>query len=333
MTTINQFADLPSQFVPYLVRNRALAEVDYAFNQPLCSLQDDLFTDQRQIFLFKRAQKNGDSLPDSHLYEVLKAAKIYQYIHENGYQNDVVVVEKGIYWSNRDKEFYVVSKRLNLSNEVCGCSSFLKEEIQKSPMLEGQERCLVQGFKRRYLTVTQARALAELATIGYRGITFNNLLYTRQGQVAILDTEPLNREVRKAQCTWENFLFCDKEALRAKQAIVDIAQLKSLCVHVKALDAVDRVEKWHVIWSIYTVVVKMVLLVLFWQDGIARAIQLAPLSEQAKLVLRVSLQIPLIIKGTTLFLEIPQMLHLWSLSRQGWEGFKKLQAKQLCGEF
>ncbi|MFA6915877.1 MAG: hypothetical protein WC222_05730 [Parachlamydiales bacterium] len=243
-------------------------EIDQVFQDFLCnscSIEEKNNIRECVNSIIKGPREDDDTFttPDTHLYRVRKALKIQKYISENGLNDVMEVPEKYIYYHSQEDKLYVISKKIELSNEIASINSPHREEILKKSERMGQVQALREGKPKRDFTPIQARALAELASLGYTDLNYNNLFFTKDGKVAILDTEPFTRACKKSLCDGLMGYFIDKTALIAQQAIEGTARLKLFCKNSKALEAVVMVERNNALWSMAKLTAKIILISLF----------------------------------------------------------------------
>ncbi len=258
-----------------------------------------------------RAQFGVFTTADTHLYRVRKALKVKKYISENHYDNEIAVPDKYIYFNPKDEQLYAVCKKLNLSNEIAGIESpawesYLKEGYSRS----GQVQALRDGKPKRNLTFTQAKASAELSFLGYTDFNYTNLYFTQDGKLAILDTEPFNRALKKTLCSGLKGYFFDKVALHAQQAIEGIARLKHYCTDPKAMQVVKQIERNNALWNIAKLVTKITLIALVGVSIIA-------LMSKISLIGAVALITLVSLKEIVLFYQLNNLCLAWYHSSKG----------------
>jgi hypothetical protein len=324
MSTIIRYSELPKKFLPYLLTNGNLATVDNAFHSPSLKRIND-YTFGGSICIFTRPRTDGvPALSDSHIYNVRKASKIYGYLKEHGLENHITLSPKRLYWN---KQFYVVSNKMNLTDEVISCASAeMESAIRDQAVLKRQAAAFIDGPVQRDLTPIQARGLAELAVdCGFTGITRNNFSFTPEGRVVILHTDPLHRVVKKAKCSWKSFLWNNKSSLCAQQAMMDIANLKIFCKDPAAKRAVDQVAFGHLLYHLFQLIAKVALIVLVSREVLPRVANVFALSDMHKSVFNGAFRIPLTLKAGSLLLDILQILLLWTHSYNGVRGLKRME--------
>lgn len=194
MNTIDHPHNLPWEYQPFLLGNRFCKkdiDMDAILNQPLIPLKNDYIFDAGEWVL--KLPRTDDPLITSrtHLSRVLNAKKFHDYILENNLTTELVVPETYLYWHASKRKFYVVSEKIDLSEDVATPANLEAEKNFKlsGATLAGQMKALADGKPQRSLTVMQAKALAGLACLGYEDLDYNNLYFALDGRVAIIDTK------------------------------------------------------------------------------------------------------------------------------------------------
>lgn len=282
-------------------------------NAPKEELKQNIIDAGQWILKSPRPGSLGTT-PDTHLYRIRKAEKIRSYISRNHLEEHLTVPKKYIYIKPGTNEPIVVSEKLQLSEEVAtpqnqGISNILKSVA----FMGGQGQALAEGKPQRPLTPIQAKSLAELSSLGYTDLTYNNLYFTQDGKVAIIDTEPQKRALKKIIGSSKWSWFGDKGALLAKQAITGTAKLKAYCSDPAALKEVNRVERNHALWAIAKLIGKIAIacLAIYFIPG---AIALLPLWKAAAIALKVALIAPTALKAISLSLNVLDFTGIWFLS-------------------
>lgn len=293
------------------------------FQRPLPALKSNYIFDAGK-WVLKLGRTDGlNTTPDTHLYRVRKVEKIRTYIHQNNLEAHIAVPRKYLYWNTTKNQFYVVAEKMNLSSEVGTPSADVEAIFKQASAFGGQLRALANNAPRRSLTPTQAKALAELSFLGYTDLTYNNLHFTHDGKVAIIDTEPVKRSLKKMQkSNFFVFLFGDKGARLSQQSIAGIAKLKLYTDNPIALQAVQRVEKNLVLWSIAQLITKIsaVTLAIYFAPAIMAVIPIAAVAT----TLIVSFIAIAILKNLFLILNIFSVYRVWNHSCQGLQGVVKI---------
>ncbi len=217
MSVINM-SNLSPKFQPFLIGSpkcpaKIKDEIDTIFQQPLTSLKSNYILDAGK-WILKLGRTDGlHTTPDTHLYRVRKAEKIRTYIQQNNLEAHIAVPTKYLYWNTAQNQFYVVAEKMDLSSEVgMPTSGEVEANFKAGASFGGQLQALANNAPKRSLTPPQAKALAELSVLGYTDLSYNNLYFTQDGKVAIIDTEPLKRSLKKmSKSSFFFFLFGDKD--------------------------------------------------------------------------------------------------------------------------
>lgn len=321
------------KFYPYLLGHPSCPvnikqDIDQIFQQPLKPLKSDYIFDAGQ-WILKLGRTDGLlTTEDTHLYRVRKAEKIRVYIHNHNLENALVVPHKYLYWHPQEQQFYVVSEKLDLSDEVATPRDLNTENAFKATALlgvEGQVQALDQGKPQRELTPDQAEALAQLSIqAGYTDLTYNNMFFTKDGKVAIIDTEPVKRGLKKMVANNKiAYLLADKRAWLAQQSIAGIAKLKSSCHDLIALRKVEKVERGHVLWNITILVGKIALSVLIIAS-LPTALALLPIGATAVTALKATLIAVVALKILLNTVLIASIYKMWCTSHNGLQGLQQI---------
>ncbi len=197
--------------------------------------------------------------------------------------------------------------------------------------LGGQILAYAQNKPKKELSVIQARALAELSTIGLTDLSYNNIYFTQDGKVAILDTEPLKRGLKKAYFANRilSALVMHKDSLLAHQALTGTAKLKSYCLP-QAREAVENVEKKLVLWTIARLTTKIALgcLVFSFTPSI---LALIPLSAYLIIPISLALKTSAVMKSLTALVQIISLYFTWSLSHNKYTGLTAINQLEQQG--
>lgn len=332
MSTIN-LSNLPSKFQPFLIGSSTCPvskdEIDAIFQQSLQPLKSDYIFDAGK-WVLKLGRTDGlATTDDTHLYRVRKAEKIRTYICQNNLEEHIVVSKKYLYWHESERKFYVVSEKMDLSAEVATPASKDIEAVFKAGQFSGQAGALTNNAPKRSLTPTQAKALAELSILGYTDLTYNNLYFTKDGKVAVIDTEPVKRFVKKLKSSCPSLE--DMGCLLTAQSIAGIAKLKLYTNDPVALRAVQKVEKNHVLWRIAVLITKIsvVTLAIYFTPTITALIPIAAVA----LTLKVSFIAVAVLKNCNLIGSVIGVYGLWSLSYQGFQGVDQIGEWETQGVF
>jgi len=236
-------------------------------------------------FVVKSTREDIPTTKMANIGRVLLAEKINRYLKQNGYEEEFEVVQERLYFHDLEQKFYVVGRALDLTLQIPSFGPLYKKQIRQSASpssFEGKSResesdtdeetsseasgsskhlsgSLEEEKKLSFLELkfTQAKALAELAVnCGYTDLGIDNLHYTKNGKVAIVDTEPFKEVVNER---FFNKWIRDRDSLLAQQAIGGIAKLKLYCSNMDAFKAVEKVEAKHALWTIAKTVMKIAL--------------------------------------------------------------------------
>lgn len=322
MSTVS-INNLHSKFQPFLIGSPTCtanikAEIDAVFQKPLTLLKNNYIFDAGNWVLKLGRTGSIVTTSDTHLYRVRKAEKIRSYIHQNNLEDHIAVPQKYLYWHAIQNQFYVVAEKMNLSPEVAQPAS---QEIEANfkrcgALYGGQMGALDQGASKRSLTPVQAKALAELSILGYTDLTYNNLYFTQDGKVAIIDTEPLKRSFKKLiKSNFLYFLLGDKEFVLTQQSIIGIAKLKTYTSDPTALQAVQKVEKNHALWMIARLIAKIsaVTLAVYLTPTITAFIPIATMAT----TLKVSFIAIAFLKNFVFITNLLSVCMVWGLSCRG----------------
>lgn len=310
--------NLPAKFVPFLCPDSIKNEVEPLFKERKIYLKDNVYDFEKWII--KAPRRGFLSTPDTHLYRIRKAEKIRAYIQKNGLEEHIAVPKKYLYYKKDEQRYYVVAEKLDLSAEIVGIESSLLEEDLKSTTEPGQLEALRRGAKKRSLTSIQAKALAELSILGYTDLTYNNMYFTKDGKVALLDTEPQKRLFKKTLqssfiCRW----LIDKKSILSRQSIIGFAKLKMWTDEFSALKAVQKVERNHVIWALTQLVTKIAIF------------SLVIYSIPAIGIITTALKIGLSLKIAALAFNTLDVICFYRWSYQGVQGLNRMTYREING--
>ena len=311
--------NLKPKFLPFLIGSpqcpaKIKTEIDEIFREKLFAPLKDAHVFDAGNWILKGERAALLTAPDTHLYRVRKAEKVRNFIRDNHLEDHLEVPNKYIYWHREESKFYVVAERLNLSNEVPKPASTELEEI------------LCKNKPQRSLTVVQAKSLAELSFLGLTDLSYNNLLFTQEGKVAIIDTEPVKRAYKKrVRASWFYFFFEEMDYNLIRQSIAGIAKLKLAIDNPTALDAVRSIEREHALWAIATLITKISAFVLAF-------FTVAPFVSTMPTTFQVGFLIFSLGKYATLTGYLLSLLQIWWFSCEGIEGVRdivRLERKEI----
>nr|MBA3817158.1 hypothetical protein [Parachlamydiaceae bacterium] len=205
------YVDLPAKLQPFClghskcsIKETNREELLQIFHNST-EIKPNIFTSDKWIFKSPRLEIS--QLPDTHLYRVLKAKKIRNYIQKNGLEEHIIVPQKFIIKNSSTSglcSYIVVSEKIKLSEEVIKPTDLLEAEIKTEVNQVGQAKAFLEGKPQKELSIQQAKALAQLAFLGYTDQTYNNVFLTTEGKVAVLDTEPMHRSWKKQERQFSN---------------------------------------------------------------------------------------------------------------------------------
>ncbi len=319
---IPNLGNLPSKFRPFLVGSPNCPteqEIGEVFKGTLQDLKGGyIFSADKWILKCERKDQL-QTTPDTHLYRLRKAEKIRTYIQQNKLEEHLKVPRKYIYWHKEESKFYLVDEKMELSDEVVTPASAEIEAIFKGEgaILGGQTQALASGALRRSLTRIQAKALAELSVLGYTDLSYNNLYFTKDQKVAIIDTEPQKRFLKK-RCK-SNFLYYflgDKGVILSEQSIAGIAKLKLCADSPEVLEVIQKVEKNHVLWRSAVLVAKISLVTL--------ALYFTSTKVRVSRSLKIGFIAFLVLKNLVLTLNLVGLYSIWVSSCQGVPGLRRI---------
>ncbi|MEI8301439.1 MAG: hypothetical protein WCG10_07540 [Chlamydiota bacterium] len=262
--------NLPKKFYPYLLGHAECNatyknQIDAVFQQPLRPLaqnpQEGQFAvrpyifDAGNWFLKLNRTDQPNIRPDTVLYRIRKAAKIEKFIIENHLENQFILPKKNLYWHPQEQRFYVVSEKLQLSNEVAEpLNAQIEQEFKyNADQAHGQAEALANGAPKRSITADQAKNLARMCLeLGYTDLSYNNLYFNQEGKVAIIDTEPVQRTFKKTIFSFWVFRcgLADRVWVCAEHALGGISRLKFYCSNPLAMKAVEKIERNHILWNL-----------------------------------------------------------------------------------
>ncbi len=336
---------LPNKFLPFLLGHASCSapkncksEIDEIFTQSLKNAptlkSDYIYNAGNWVLKGDRTGEDAEAAQlrsDTNIYRVRKANKIRNFIRANHLEQHVMVPQKFIYWDKTSQKFFVVAEKVDLSDEVASPQSDqVKEIIKQDAFLGGQALALVEGKSERDITPEQAKALAELSFLGLTDLSYNNMYFTNDGRIAIIDTEPLKRTIKKAMSdSWIPW-FTDRDTWVMAQAIAGTAKLKMACADPEAIKAVEKVEKDHFLWNMAKLIGKIALAVLVF-------CLVPPLLAQLAIAgaIVTALQIAILgyatLKALGLLLSTLHISSLWSYSHDGIAGLVNIRDLELQG--
>ncbi len=145
-----------------------------------------------------------------------------------------------------------MSEKLDLSDDIVKVSAAVKAALSATATvalrsLPGSRLGLLLGqapASVRPLSVEQIKGLAEMVFLGLSDLSYNNLFFTREGKLALIDTDPEARKEKKD--LWKTLLFKivgSKDDYRFNLKMQNLQQLKLLTTNEEAFQAIRDVEK------------------------------------------------------------------------------------------
>jgi len=247
-----------------------LTEISAAYRAGLTHVKDNAIY-KSQGWFFKRRHRSRATPGNYNLYRVRKAQKIAHFLAAYQLSNDIVIPKKYIYWDGT--RLHVVAKELPLSNEVAQPTEEFARSMRRRTN-EGQAQAFCNGNPTRELTSRQAWGMANLAFLGYTDLCYNNAHFTTDGKVAIVDTEPLRRNIKKG---YKKSLFyslmTDFQVLSIQQGLSGTARLKLYCANPEAKHQIENVERYYAIIGIIKLIGKTLLIssIIYFTPEIAAA--------------------------------------------------------------
>lgn len=182
-------------------------------------------------WIIKGQRKDLTGTSDTHIYRVRKALRI-QNIIDKYHFTEVVVPQKFLYQVNN--QWIVAAKKLNLNPNQRLCHK------------------TVHTFNDTY-TPLSPKAAYELAMICFLGrfedLKEDNLIYTVDGKIALVDTEPNNR-IRRKKISWLDRIWPFAKTTRDFLfAFVNTEKLQTMCETIEAKQMVRRVQDSY--WKNY----------------------------------------------------------------------------------
>lgn len=208
-------------------------------------------------WVIKGPRSYGEVTPDTHIYRVRKALRINNIIKKYGF-TEVVVPEKYLY--QYKNEWVVVAKKLNLDPHA---------------------KIILTNFNPIYDTYNplNPKAAKELAIICFEGrfddLKENNLLYSIDGRIALVDTEPFNRISRKNISWWDKIWPSTKFIQDFTNGMLNTERLYKLCDTSQARMEVRKVQEEMLSKNVAQLVVYTVLPVLLSLGTLFTAMALA----------------------------------------------------------
>lgn len=202
-------------------------------------------------YVMKIARADGmQTTPDTHLYRVQKALKIQAFLKKHRLQTHFVCPQKFIYRSSHFKDT-VLSQKIALSSYVAYVDPQIKAQLVTSDCQEGQLKALRAGQLMKKLSDQQIEGLARLSFLGLNDITYNNIFFSKDGKVALLDTEPVKRYIyKKASIVFGWDIFGDKGYLKIANALAGTAKLRIFLNAPHQERLIQKVENTHFLYFV-----------------------------------------------------------------------------------
>ena len=181
----------------------------------------------------------GAMLPDTNAYRVRKARKIERIIEKHKLHDHMVVPKKYTYTDPTGKT-HVIAQKLDIDTNRAVSKKW--NEFIDLGAIPGESK----KAHTSPLTPEQAEGLARCAfDAELTDLSLGNLHLTRDGKVAVLDTEPIKRGWKKKNlCSIFGKIFSNRNLLTAQQKIIGVGKLKHFCDDTKARKAIDKVENY-----------------------------------------------------------------------------------------
>ena len=200
----------------------------------------------------------------------------------------------------------------------------MDELREQSPSVaEKVEKGLSEDAKK--ISPDQARALSIFAfEAGLSDLTFLNLFFTNSGKIAVIDTEPVKRNINKNfMSSLFNRLFLDKGIFKTNQSCLGVAKLRLSISDNEALNAIKATENYYLAICAVKTVAKAAFIIIAWRYSSTI------LNTFVFKVIKVGLSI----KIGTLFIQSFNLLLISFLGRKenGSEMAKLLQVERLGG--
>lgn len=152
------------------------------------------------------------TLPDTHIYRVRKATRIQKVIEKYGF-SEVVVPKKFLY--EYQGQWFVIAEKLDIDSKAT---------------LDNTSLWLYPDHTLKSLTSKQAEEIAYLCFEGkLEDVTKANINFTKDGKIAILDTEPISRAIKKAGRIWLQFIPNLKSTFLFLMSLTNSERLFLMC--------------------------------------------------------------------------------------------------------
>ncbi|MCE2983261.1 MAG: hypothetical protein LW832_06815 [Parachlamydia sp.] len=266
--------DLAVKFNPYIISNTNLPDVktqlDSVFNNigPVFSADKGFneLDDKGHVvshpalnnWIFKKEREDLEfAAPDAHIYRVRRASRLQEVIAKNGIA-DIVVPRKWLYQTN--DQWVVAAEKVDLD----------ETHIVKSPSIMEHDKV------QKHLSPAQAKGIATLCFEGrLEDVRGQNIQYTQDGKVALVDTEPLSRSFFKSIPSWVKHIPLFKSTFKFRIAMENSERLYLICPNPLAKKEIRQVQNQQ-FWKHLAKLVSSCALPLFGAAGALVAASGAP---------------------------------------------------------
>jgi len=346
MSAINLTHNLPAKFTQHILSStnqpQVFQAVQRAFAEkslkPLSSDKPYILQPEGLNYLIKGQRSDGvgsaltqllnglGRADDVHIYRVRKAAKIQRLIERYGLQEHVEVPMKWLYWNADDQKWYVVSEKVELSDELPMLNSDYSNSVnQEKPQVESKlpadlKKVLYdETCSRKAMTPGQVRALAIFAMeAAYTDTNLSNVNFTKNGKIAIIDTEPVKRpffKLIKSNPLFKCGLF-DFYPVKLQGLFLSTSMIRLSHMSPEAESALRNVENYYIAKCAVRKTVRIAALIFAW--GYAKMIPLMFAPFVAKVVVAM-----LLLQTAALILSCVIAMH--QSRNKGVDGFMKLR--------
>lgn len=160
---------------------------------------------------------------DSHIYRVRRATRLQSVIKRHGF-SEIIIPKKMLY--HHKGHWFVVAEKLNLD---------IHAKLHKS-----YDRAQETHFKQ--LTAKQVRELSVLCFEGnLEDVNETNIQFTSEGKIALVDTEPVSRALKKTFKQWLRLPYI-KASFEFTNAMCNSERIYLVCSADDALKEVRNVQ-------------------------------------------------------------------------------------------
>lgn len=216
-----------------------------------------------------RTDQNGEHVSkDTNIYRVRKANKIQRIIDEYNLGQFIEVPQKYLYY--HDNKWLVIAKKLNLSNEPPQINRTFWEEIipqmrDDNGVITARKQRMRRGLtaEARAITSEQAKAITTIAfEAGLTDLTFENMYFSREGKIAIIDSEPIKRYFIKHVSSGWLAIFSDKGLVKLTQGSLGLAKLRLSIDNQDVVNSINETENYYLTVSAVKSIAKIAFLVI-----------------------------------------------------------------------